>query len=1342
VRSLRSLAVLALAAALAAPAAVATAQDADPALPEVTVEDFTVTVVDGPDDEFTDVLIDARRYVPETASATTPAPVVLLAHGFGGNKTGYDALARAHAQMGYVAVTYSARGFGASTYEIGLDSIDFDVKDVRQLIDEIAAWDFVELDAPGDPVIGMHGDSYGGGIALQVAAVDDRLDAIAPRITWSSLVYSLTPNNLGTTFASPYDQPFGIFKQQWTTLFFTLGTAQPVLSPEGFPTIPPASECPGFVSGLCQTYLRISAQGRGDAEAVSLIQRSSPDVRSTGITAPTFLMQGQDDTLFNLREALRNEALIAANGTPTKVLFFNGGHSGPNADGERVDEANPTDILNNRLFAWWDRWLREDTTVDTGPALEWYRPWIDTTADTIEAAYTGADGYPVEPTTTWFLSGDGSIVTDATDVTAGEVSFVNPPGGQPAAFSEDALRQSPFPPTEQPGQHVTFDSAPVDEAIEVVGVPELRGLDLASVTGEAHVHVRLYDVAPDGSVELPRRMTAPFYAEDLATPLDVSTTGYVHRFEAGHRVRIVLASTDLSYSNRLVPDDYTVTVDPAAPTSLVLPLVTPTGPSPLPAAAPEPADDGDVAAAPQTGLPATGGGALLPAPARSGLREPSLARGYPRPIAAAAEPRTTPTVGDDSPQVMRARVERAATTALFANDRFRNLFIGTATSSFGDWVGLFAILALTESLLGATRAGAFAISGVMIARIVPTLALGPVAGVFVDRYDRKRTLIATDLVRGSVMIGVALVGDVFQLVVATFVIEVASTLFVPAKDATVPNIVDKDHLVQANQLNLMITYGTLPLGALGFALLIGGTNRLTEVLGDAVPFLVDRPLAVPIWINALTFFVSAAFISRIRFPAGTRTASPDAGADSPGAWQELREGFAFIVTKPLIRALIGGVMAAFLAAGVVVGVGKFFATILNAGDSGFGVLGFVVGLGLFGGLVAAGPLSSRFAKEQLFAPGIGIAGVALVVAAFMPRLDIAAVPAMVMGAGAGLSFVTGYTMLQEHADDAIRGRTFAAFNTGVRAALFAALVIGPLLVGLLGVERSASAIAAGDEGSVTDLEDSASARYPYQVGGVRLTLSLAGLVALGGAVTTGRALHRVLSRREGDELDLGVGVEPAGAVVPVRHGLFVAFEGGEGAGKSTQIRLLRAAVERAGHDVVVTREPGGTEIGERIREVLLDPASAAMDDRAEALLYAAARAQHAAEVIRPALEKGAVVLCDRYVDSSVVYQGVARGLGEEQVEELNRWGTMDLVPDLVVVLDIDPAVGLRRAGAEPDRLEAAGDDFHRTVNAAFRRRADATPGRYRRVDADRPAEEVHAEIRALVLGALDGSGSS
>jgi dTMP kinase len=663
--------------------------------------------------------------------------------------------------------------------------------------------------------------------------------------------------------------------------------------------------------------------------------------------------------------------------------------------------------------------------------------------------------------------------------------------------------------------------------------------------------------------------------------------------------------------------------------------------------------------------------------------------------------------------VLGGGAERAVYSRLLGNDRFRNLFWAMLTSSLGDWIGLFAILALTESLTGATRAGAFALSGIMVARVLPTMLLGPVAGVFVDRWDRERTLIATDIGRGVVMTALAFSGDVFQLAVATFLIEVMSTLFIPAKDATVPNLVSRDRLVQANQLSLMVTYGTLPLGAAAFAALVWLSNTF---LGDIALF-EQRSAAVAIWINATTFFLSAWFIRRIGIEHGRGGAPATASDSGPGAWTELKEGFRFIAQQPLIRALVVGVMAAFLAAGVVAsGVGKLFVTIVNASDSGFGVLGAVVGAGLFLGLSAAGPASRRMAKERLFAPGIGVAGVALVATALMPRLDLSTVPAFVMGAGAGVSFVTGYTLLQERSSDEIRGRTFAAFNTGVRAALFTSLVVGPFLVGLVGVESR------GGDGV-----------YGYQLGGVRITLILAGLVALAGAVWTGRSIHQALTAADGG-LDLDV--EAAAAPAPRHGGLFVVFEGGEGAGKSTQIHLLREAVEDAGLDVLVVREPGGTRIGELVREILLDPASDGISDRAEALLFAASRAQLADEVIRPALQAGTVVLSDRFVDSSIVYQGVARGLGDGQIEELNRWGTAQLQADLVVLLDVSPDEGLRRAGASPDRMEAGGLPFHREVNEAFRRRAQADPSRYLLLDATRTVADLQGEIRRAVLDRL------
>ncbi|HYN17884.1 MAG TPA: dTMP kinase, partial [Actinomycetes bacterium] len=164
-------------------------------------------------------------------------------------------------------------------------------------------------------------------------------------------------------------------------------------------------------------------------------------------------------------------------------------------------------------------------------------------------------------------------------------------------------------------------------------------------------------------------------------------------------------------------------------------------------------------------------------------------------------------------------------------------------------------------------------------------------------------------------------------------------------------------------------------------------------------------------------------------------------------------------------------------------------------------------------------------------------------------------------------------------------------------------------------------------------------------------------------------------------------------------GRLIAFEGVEGAGKSTQLELLRRELEGRGREVVVTREPGGTPVGERVRALLLDP-EVEIHPRAEALLFAAARAELVERVIRPALERGAVVLCDRYLDSSLAYQGGARGLGRGPVEEVNRFATGGLLPDLVVLLDLDPAEGLRRRPGDRDRIEALDLEFHRRVRDA------------------------------------------
>lgn len=204
-------------------------------------------------------------------------------------------------------------------------------------------------------------------------------------------------------------------------------------------------------------------------------------------------------------------------------------------------------------------------------------------------------------------------------------------------------------------------------------------------------------------------------------------------------------------------------------------------------------------------------------------------------------------------------------------------------------------------------------------------------------------------------------------------------------------------------------------------------------------------------------------------------------------------------------------------------------------------------------------------------------------------------------------------------------------------------------------------------------------------------------------------------------------------------GWFIAFEGGEGAGKSTQSRRLAAWLREAGHEVVQTREPGDTPAAEAMRAILLGREYAGLGSRTEALLFAAARADHVERVVRPALERGAVVVCDRYLDSSLAYQGVGRELGVEAVRQVNDWGTGALMPHLTVLLDIDPEVGLPRARAD-DRLEREPLDFHRAVAQAFRELASAAPDRYLVLSATAPTDEVATAIRDRVDRLLGGNG--
>jgi dTMP kinase len=271
-----------------------------------------------------------------------------------------------------------------------------------------------------------------------------------------------------------------------------------------------------------------------------------------------------------------------------------------------------------------------------------------------------------------------------------------------------------------------------------------------------------------------------------------------------------------------------------------------------------------------------------------------------------------------------------------------------------------------------------------------------------------------------------------------------------------------------------------------------------------------------------------------------------------------------------------------------------------------------------------------------------------------------------------------------------------------------------------------------------------------------VTIFLGGLVALYSSLSAMRGMGRAL--RDTRRSTLHIPVPPATR----DGGVFIAFEGVEGSGKSTQVRTLASLLENAGCDVLVTREPGGPAVAERIRDVLLDPASGDMDARTEALLYAAARAEHVRRVVAPALHDDKVVLCDRFIDSSLAYQGFARELGEHDVLEINRWAVDGLLPDVVVLLDLDADEGLRRVrgraeerarqartradGPRPlrlgdgwrdqassDRLESEDPEFHRRVAAGYRELARRSADRFVIIDGGADAETIARQVREALV---------
>ncbi|MEX2204464.1 MAG: MFS transporter, partial [Actinomycetota bacterium] len=504
-------------------------------------------------------------------------------------------------------------------------------------------------------------------------------------------------------------------------------------------------------------------------------------------------------------------------------------------------------------------------------------------------------------------------------------------------------------------------------------------------------------------------------------------------------------------------------------------------------------------------------------------------------------------------EVAALRGTRPATLKdLVTNTQFSKLLVAQTASSFGDWVGFVAVTSLVARKGG--DVGNYAVAGVMAARMLPAILFGPLAGAIVDRFNRKTLMMTADISRGVLYALMPFLGPLWAIYLLSFVIESLSLLWTPSRDASLPNLVPRRQLANANALGLVTTYGTLPLGGLVFAFLAGGS--------DLIPWFTDRPESLALWLDGGTFVLSAYLVSRIALPSPAP--SSHSRFDLSRVGRDIADGVRFLRENSLASAMTLGIVAAFSAVGAVLALGPIFArNALGAGNTGWGILVTSFGIGMGIGMASSNKVVEFVEREYVFVYSIIAAAATLFVLALMPGIELAAVMTVILGAFCGSAWVSGYVLLQENITDEFRGRTFGALTVLSRLGLFLSLTLFPILAGTVGEHD----LTIGDR--------------RIDLSGTRAALMVAGL----GAVLAGAFTRKGLRRfRVGKQQPLGLVPK---LKRPPSSGLFVAFEGVEGAGKGTQIRLANDWLESQGADVLVTREPGGTEVGEHLRKMLL-----------------------------------------------------------------------------------------------------------------------------------------------------------
>ena len=538
--------------------------------------------------------VDANLYTPAGASAAHPVPAILATNGFGGSKSDFDTIAPSYARRGFVFLAYSGLGFGGSGCKIELDDPDYDGKAGSQLVSFLGGGkaaedgtrvDYVVHDAVAhngihyadDPRVGMLGGSYGGEIQFAVAEQDPRVDALNPQITWNDLAYSLTPNNTalraGVTSRTP-----GIVKIDWPTGFFGEGIGDGIQETAASGDTSHVGQCPNFDDRACPAILTAAGTSYPDDTTLAFLRHASVMSYMNRIRVPTFLAQGEVDSLFDLQEATATYQALRAQGTPVRMLWRSSGHSGGSLGNAENDEADPEAGYESRLELEWFQYYLQGRGVPPALDFSFYRPWVHYRGSAAPAVGE-LPAYPATAPTQLDLSGTGSLVGSRSSVQAGSASMA----ATAAAPSSTGGGIVNVGDTNPPGTAVTFATAPLSHDTEVVGIPSVTfrvdaptfaASQAGGPGGMLELFAKVDDYDPStGMATLPQNLVSAARIPDVTKPITIQLPGIVYRFAKGHEIRLVISTSDAVYRGNNSSGPVTVNTAPGDPGVLSLPIV-------------------------------------------------------------------------------------------------------------------------------------------------------------------------------------------------------------------------------------------------------------------------------------------------------------------------------------------------------------------------------------------------------------------------------------------------------------------------------------------------------------------------------------------------------------------------------------------------------------------------------------------------------------------------------------------------------------------------------------------------------------------------------------------------